>query len=125
MLGNQDMQDVPFSFSSYTRELIENRQSQNIGDVLRSDPAVRQSYGFGNFSQVFVIRGFALFSDDIAFNGLYGVLPRQIIATEAVERVEVFRAPAPSSMAYRPAAAASAATSTSCPSAPRTSRPAA
>lgn len=91
MLGNQDMQDVPFSFSSYTRELIENRQSQNIGDVLRSDPAVRQSYGFGNFSQVFVIRGFALFSDDIAFNGLYGVLPRQIIATEAVERVEVFK----------------------------------
>lgn len=93
MLGNQDMQDVPFSFSSYTRELIENRQAQNIGDVLRSDPAVRQSYGFGNFSQVFVIRGFALFSDDISFNGLYGVLPRQIIATESVERVEVFKGP--------------------------------
>ncbi|MDH1265794.1 TonB-dependent receptor [Pseudomonas sp. GD03944] len=91
MLGNQDMQDVPFSFSSYTNELIENRQAQTVGEVLRSDPAVRQSYGFGNFSQVFVIRGFALAGDDIAFNGLYGVLPRQIISTEAVERVEVFK----------------------------------
>lgn len=91
MLGNQDMQDVPFSFSSYTSELIDNRQAQSLGDVLNSDPAVRQSYGFGNFAQVFVIRGFQLYTDDIAFNGLYGVLPRQIISTEAVERVEVFK----------------------------------
>ncbi len=91
ILGNQDMQDVPFSFSSYTSELIEKRQAQTLGDVLASDPAVRQSYGFGNFSQVFVIRGFQLYSDDIAFNGLYGILPRQIISTEAVERVEVFK----------------------------------
>lgn len=91
ILGNQDMQDVPFSFSSYTSELIEKRQAQTIGDVLASDPAVRQSYGFGNFSQIFVIRGFQLTSDDISFNGLYGVLPRQIISTESVERVEVFK----------------------------------
>ncbi|WP_043308957.1 TonB-dependent receptor [Pseudomonas sp. ML96] len=91
MLGNQDMQDVPFSFSSYTSELIENRQAQSLGDVLNSDPAVRQSYGFGNFAQVFVVRGFQLYTDDIAFNGLYGILPRQIISTEAVERVEVFK----------------------------------
>ncbi|WP_437882557.1 TonB-dependent siderophore receptor [Pseudomonas sp. LRF_L74] len=91
MLGNQDMQDVPFSFTSYTRELIESRQAQTLGDVLNSDPAVRQSYGFGNFSQVFVIRGFQLYTDDIAFNGLYGILPRQIIGTEAIERVEVFK----------------------------------
>jgi iron complex outermembrane receptor protein len=91
LLGNQDMQDVPFSVSSYTSQLIKNRQAQSLGDVLESDPAVRQSNGFGNFSQVFVIRGFQLYSDDISFNGLYGVLPRQIISTEAVERVEVFK----------------------------------
>lgn len=91
VLGNQDMQDVPFSVSSYTSQLIKNRQAQSLGDVLDSDPAVRQSFGFGNFSQVFVIRGLQLYSDDISFNGLYGVLPRQIISTEAVERVEVFK----------------------------------
>ena len=59
--------------------------------MLASDPAIRQSNGFGNFSQVFVVRGFQLYTDDIAFNGLYGILPRQIISTEAVERVEVFK----------------------------------
>lgn len=91
MLGDQDMQDTPFSVSSYTSQLIKNRQAQSLGDVLESDPAVRQSNGFGNFSQVFVIRGFQLYSDDISLNGLYGVLPRQIISTEAVERVEVFK----------------------------------
>ena len=91
MLGNQDMQDVPFSAASYTNELIENRQARSLGEVLASDPAIRQSNGFGNFSQVFVVRGFQLYTDDIAFNGLYGILPRQIISTEAVERVEVFK----------------------------------
>ncbi|MDQ7987642.1 TonB-dependent receptor [Pseudomonas sp. G34] len=91
MLGNQDMQDVPFSAASYTNELIDNRQARSLGEVLASDPAIRQSNGFGNFSQVFVVRGFQLYTDDIAFNGLYGILPRQIISTEAVERVEVFK----------------------------------
>lgn len=91
MLGNQDMQDVPFSAASYTSELIRNRQARSLGEVLASDPAIRQSNGFGNFSQVFVVRGFQLYTDDIAFNGLYGILPRQIISTEAVERVEVFK----------------------------------
>ncbi len=91
LLGNQNMQDVPFAFSSYTSELIETRQAQTLADVLASDPGVRQSYGFGNFSQVFVVRGFQLYSDDIAFKGLYGILPRQIISTESVERVEVFK----------------------------------
>lgn len=91
MLGNQDMQDVPFSTASYTNELIQSRQARSLGEVLASDPAIRQSNGFGNFSQVFVVRGFQLYSDEIAFNGLYGILPRQIISTEAVERVEVFK----------------------------------
>ena len=91
MLGNQDMQDVPFSASSYTNQLIEARQARSLGEVLASDPAIRQSNGFGNFSQVFVVRGFQLYTDEIAFNGLYGILPRQIISTEAVERVEVFK----------------------------------
>src|SRR6202000_950524 len=32
-----------------------------------------------------------LFSDDISDNGLYGLLPRQYLAAELVERVEVLR----------------------------------
>lgn len=38
-----------------------------------------------------MIRGFAVGSDDTAYNGLYGLLPRQFVATELMERVEVLR----------------------------------
>jgi iron complex outermembrane receptor protein len=93
MLGNQLLKDLPFSVTSYTAKTIADQQAQTVGDVLLNDASVRQSAGFGNFSQVFMIRGLPLASDDISYNGLYGVLPRQIIATEALERVELFKGP--------------------------------
>lgn len=93
VLGNQDNMDVPFTLTSYTSKVIEDQQAEDIGDVLANDPSVRESYGFGNQSKVFVIRGLPLAGDDIAFNGLYGILPRQIMSTDGVERVEVFKGP--------------------------------
>ncbi|WP_219096509.1 TonB-dependent receptor [Pseudomonas sp. UMAB-40] len=93
MLGNQELKDLPFSVTSYTAKTIADQQAQTVGDVLLNDASVRQSAGFGNFSQVFMIRGLPLASDDISYNGLYGVLPRQIITTEALERVELFKGP--------------------------------
>ncbi|MCP1497085.1 iron complex outermembrane receptor protein [Pseudomonas migulae] len=93
MLGNQALKDLPFSVTSFTAKTIADQQAQTVGDVLLNDASVRQSAGFGNFSQVFMIRGLPLASDDISYNGLYGVLPRQIIATEALERVELFKGP--------------------------------
>lgn len=56
-----------------------------------NDPTVRGARGFGNFQETYFIRGFLLYSDDIAYNGLYSLLPRQYIATELFERVEVLR----------------------------------
>jgi iron complex outermembrane receptor protein len=93
VLGNRSISDVPFSVVSYTSKTIADQQARTVGDVLLNDASVRQSSGFGNFSQVFTIRGLPLSTDDIAFNGLYGVLPRQIITTEALERVELFKGP--------------------------------
>lgn len=93
ILGNQDNMNVPFTMTSYTSKLIEDQQAEDVGDVLLNDPSVRQSYGFGNQSQVFVIRGMPLSGDDISYNGLYGVLPRQILSIDALERVEVFKGP--------------------------------
>lgn len=93
VLGNRSISDVPFSVVSYTAKTIADQQARTVGDVLLNDASVRQSSGFGNFSQVFTIRGLPLSTDDIAFNGLYGVLPRQIITTEALERVELFKGP--------------------------------
>jgi iron complex outermembrane receptor protein len=91
VLGQQKTLDVPFSMTSYTSKLIEDQQARTIADVLANDPAVRTAYGYGNFSQVFVIRGFQLNGDDISLNGLYGITPRQLVATDALERVDVFK----------------------------------
>ena len=91
LFGNQDVMDTPFSQTSYTQELIQNQQAASIGDVLRNDPTVRVARGFGNYQQLYLIRGFPVYSDDMAYNGLYGLLPRQYLAAELIERVEVLR----------------------------------
>ncbi|WP_041942743.1 TonB-dependent receptor [Variovorax paradoxus] len=91
ILGNQDMMSTPFSSTNYTNELIQDQQAKSVADVLLNDPSVRQARGFGNFQELYVVRGFPVYSDDVAYNGLYGMLPRQYIASEFFERVEVFR----------------------------------
>lgn len=91
ILGPKDNMDTPFSATSYTNELIQNKQARSVGEVLQNDPTVRVARGFGNFQESYFIRGFILSSDDVAFNGLYSLMPRQYIATELFERVEVLR----------------------------------
>jgi len=91
ILGTRDNMDTPFSITSYTNEFIQDRQARSVADVLQSDPGVRMGRGFGNFQETYFIRGFILYSDDIAYNGLYGLLPRQYIASEFFERVELLR----------------------------------
>ena len=91
MLGNLDFLDAPFSGTAYTSDLVLNQQSDSVGDVLQNDPVVRVAKGFGNFQEVYVLRGFPVYSDDLTLNGVYGILPRQTVAAELLERVEVFR----------------------------------
>lgn len=91
VLGNQDVMDVPFSFTSYTEETIRNQNAETIADVLANDPSVRTGYGYGNFAELFVIRGFPLYGEDVAIDGLYGNAPRQLVGLEMYERVEVLK----------------------------------
>ena len=91
LLGNQDVMDTPFSTTAYTSELIQDQQARSVAVVVQNDPSVRVARGFGNFQEMYVIRGFPVASDDTAYNGLYGLLPRQYVAAELLERVEIFR----------------------------------
>ncbi len=70
---------------------MRNLQAHSVADVVQSDPGVRVARGFGNFQELYVVRGFPVYSDDMGYNGLYGLLPRQYVAAEFLERVEVFR----------------------------------
>lgn len=89
VLGDKPAEDLPFSIRSFDETLIYNQQPLTIGDVLDNDPTVRTTYGFGNAAEQFVIRGFALFGDDVGVNGLYGIAPRQLIAPELFDEVQV------------------------------------
>lgn len=91
LLGNMDTMDTPFSSTNYTEELIRNQQALSVADVVQNDPTVRVATGFGNFQELYMIRGFNVYSDDMTLNGVYGILPRQFVAAEMLERVEVFR----------------------------------
>jgi iron complex outermembrane receptor protein len=89
ILGNQDNMSTPFAVTSFTNELIQNQMARSVGDVLLNDPSVSVGRGFGNFQESYVIRGFVLNSDNMSYNGLYSLLPRQYISSELFERVEV------------------------------------
>ncbi|MGQ2929322.1 MAG: TonB-dependent receptor [Sphingopyxis sp.] len=88
-LGNIDAMDAPFAVKSYNETLILNQQSLSLGAVLENDPSVRTSLGFANASEQFVIRGFPLFGEDIAIDGLYGVTPRQLVSPELYDQVQI------------------------------------
>ena len=88
-LGDKAAEDVPFNIKSYNSALILNQQPLTLGQVLENDPSVRTTYGFGNAAEQFVIRGFSLAGDDVGLDGLYGIAPRQLIAPELYESVQV------------------------------------
>lgn len=88
-LGNKDAMEVPFAVKSYSETLILNQQPLTLGAVLENDPSVRTSLGFGNASEQFVVRGFPLYGEDIAIDGLYGVTPRQLVSPELYDQVQV------------------------------------
>jgi iron complex outermembrane receptor protein len=93
VLGNRDYMDTPFSTTTYTEKFIKDTQARSIIDVLVDDPSIRASYGQSAYDDRMYVRGFALTSQDMAFNGLYGVTGIVAVPLAGIERVEVFRGP--------------------------------
>lgn len=89
ILGDKPASDVPFNVRSYNEALILNQQPDSLGEVLENDPTIRTTLGFGIAGEIFVIRGFELNSDDVGFDGLYGITPRQLVAPELFSSVQV------------------------------------
>ncbi|NHO53749.1 TonB-dependent siderophore receptor [Acetobacter estunensis] len=89
ILGKKRGIDVPFSVRNYKSSLIENQQAQTLGEVLDNDPTVRTTTGYGNFAQVFQIRGNVLYGDDVSIDGLYGITPRQLVSPQLYDNVQV------------------------------------
>ncbi len=91
MLGQQNAMDVPFNIISYTSKLVEDQQARTIGDVVSNDAGVQPLQGYGNYAESFRIRGLKFDGDDMTFGGLSGVLPRQVVDAQMVDRIEIFK----------------------------------
>lgn len=89
VLGNKPAEDLPFNIRSFDETLILNQQPRSLGELLENDPTVRTTYGYGNAAESFIIRGFEVAGDDVGLNGLYGIAPRQLIAPELFQSVQV------------------------------------
>jgi iron complex outermembrane receptor protein len=93
LLGSRDFMETPFSMTTYTEEAVKNQQARTLGDLIASDPLVRATNPAGGRYEQFTIRGFSLFNSDVAYNGLYGVLPTYTIDMEMAERVDILKGP--------------------------------
>ncbi|WP_027599310.1 TonB-dependent receptor [Pseudomonas sp. MOIL14HWK12:I2] len=93
LLGHRDFMDTPFSQTSYTAQTVQNLQARTLTDLIASDPSVRSTNPSGGRFEQFTIRGFSLFNSDVAYNGLYGVLPTYSIDMEMAERVDILKGP--------------------------------
>ena len=91
MLGEQNAMDVPFNVIGFTSKMIQDQQAKTIADVVRNDASVQNVQGYGNYAETYRIRGFELDGDDMTYGGLPGVVPRQVIDTQLIDRVEVFK----------------------------------
>ena len=89
VLGAKSALETPFNVTTYTAQLVLDQQSETLGKVMENEPSVRTTYGSGNQSEMFVIRGFPLNGDDVSIDGLYGVTPRQLVSPELYESIQV------------------------------------
>jgi iron complex outermembrane receptor protein len=93
VLGTASVMDTPFSTTNYTSQGIEDVQARAIGDVIANDASVRNTNGNGGFGDSYQIRGFTMSANDVAFNGLYGMVPLTRMPISMVERIEVLKGP--------------------------------
>lgn len=91
LMGNRDFMDTPFNVTAYTSSMIQNRQAATIADIIDNDPSVRNGNPRGGRFDQFSIRGVTFMNSDVAFNGLFGILPTYAVAAESAERVEVLK----------------------------------
>ncbi len=95
LLGNKDYMDTPYSLTSYTEKTIRDQQATSVAEVLtNNDPSVRAAIGSSNRYDALTIRGFRVENDEIALNGLYGLVPAYRINPAPIERIELLKGPA-------------------------------
>jgi iron complex outermembrane recepter protein len=93
LFGDKRVLDTPFSLTGYSAELLADQQVRTVAQAIGNDPSVRYGGVPGSDFEQFTIRGLPLLQSEIAFDGLYGLMPTRRSGVEFAERVEVFKGP--------------------------------
>lgn len=93
MLGNKDIMDAPFNIAAFTAQTVNDQQARSIADILVNDPSAQLSSARTNIGEDFSLRGFPMASQDVALNGMYGLMPYFRVPVEMAERIEVLKGP--------------------------------
>ncbi len=91
LLGDRSIMDTPFNTTSYTSETMQNQQARSVSEVLNNDSSVRSIWSQGSYTDLFNIRGFIFNSNDLSWNGLYGVVPAQMVSPDYADRIELLK----------------------------------
>ncbi|MGQ4274643.1 TonB-dependent receptor [Terrihabitans sp. B22-R8] len=93
ILGTQSVMNTPFSTVNFTEKLIKDQQARTAADILVNDASVRLTTGSNGFDDTFQIRGFQVNSEDVGFNGLYGLIPSNRVNSQYIERIQLLKGP--------------------------------
>ena len=74
LFGDRPVQDIPFSVTGYTDELIKDQQLRTTKDLVLNDPSVRSASASDGETEHFLIRGLPYLQNEIAFDGLFGLV---------------------------------------------------
>lgn len=93
ILGTLSKQDLPFSVSSYTSQLVLDQQAQTVSDVLRNEVGIQEANGRYSENQYVTLRGFVLPVGQSLINGIPGLVDERSPSIENIDRVEIFKGP--------------------------------
>lgn len=93
LFGDKPIQDIPFSVTGFTDELIKDQQLRTTKDLVLNDPSVRSASASDGETEHFLIRGLAYLQNEIAFDGLFGLVSTRRSGLDFAERVEIFKGP--------------------------------
>jgi iron complex outermembrane receptor protein len=93
ILGTAKVMDQPFNVTNYTEDLIRDTQARTIADIVINNASVRTEQSSGGFGDAFQIRGFDVSANDVALDGLYGMVSTARMPANLLARVEVLQGP--------------------------------
>ncbi|MDE1160794.1 MAG: TonB-dependent receptor [Acidobacteriaceae bacterium] len=93
ILGTLSLDEMPYSATSYTSQIVLDQQAQTVSDVLRNEVGIQEGNGRYSENQYLTLRGFTLEVGQALYNGIPGLVDARSPSIENIDRFEIFKGP--------------------------------